>query len=240
LRNEEDILSDTLDHLASIADAIVVFDDASIDNSVNIAKNHDSVIEVIVNKRWRRNQRSWEETANRRILLTRAKLYNPDWIFYSDADERFEGNIKGYLLNECPDSVSGIKISLFDAYITENDKKPYRPGDALYGFRRYFGIEQRDILMVWRNQPSVNYIMHDSREPQGIRGEIITKFYCQHYGKSLSIKQWEDTCSYYSDNFPAYSVKWEARKGKAIHNKSDFDTDLLEWDDVKTKGVLIN
>ena len=72
MRNEELILKDTPDHMASHVDAFVVFDDRSTDGSVDIALNHPKVIEVIVNDRWRKN-RTWEETANRRKLLQRAK-----------------------------------------------------------------------------------------------------------------------------------------------------------------------
>lgn len=239
LRNEELVLQDTLDSLSQHVDGVVVYDDASNDKSVRIALSHPVVLEVIVNKKWRKD-RVWEETANRRLLYQRSSTYKPEWFFYSDADERFEGDIKKFLKSKEAKKVDGIRISLFDAYMTPSDKKPYTPGIPLYNFRKKFGIERRDILMIWRNNVGADYMLPDSREPTGISEEkVITRFYCQHYGKSLSIEQWEENCRYYYENFPAYSQKWKDRMGKAIHVKSDFDTELVSWEKVKRSSIKI-
>ncbi|NCU34015.1 hypothetical protein EOM27_01665 [Candidatus Saccharibacteria bacterium] len=241
LRNEELILQDSLDHMSSIVDGIIVYDDKSTDKSLEIAKSHPSVIEVISNKNWRGEQRAWEETANRKKLLDRAKRYNPEWLFYFDADERFEGEIRKKILNDS-NNVDAIKIRLYDAYITKDDSRDYQQGDKLFNFRKKFGQERRDITMIWRNKKSIDYSYKpDMREPNGIESsKTIIDFYCQHYGKSISIEQWEDTCRYYSENFPMYADKWEERKGKAIHTKSDFGTDLMDWDNIKNSdGIKI-
>ncbi len=236
-RNESLILKDSLDHLGKTVDAIIVFDDCSTDDSIEIARAHPKVIEVIENKKWKNSNRAWEETANRHMLLAAAKEYNPEWLFYCDADERFEGNIRNYLLHECPTDVNGIKISLFDAYITKNDMKPIRRGDKLFDFRQYFGREKRDILMIWRNMTGVDFLVSDARPPQNVQPEIITKFYCQHYGKSLSVEHWDETCRYYMNYFPKYSEKWRERLGKAIHNETDFGTELMLWKEVKKDPI---
>ena len=57
--------------------------------------------------------------------------------------------------------------------------------------------------------------------------------YCQHYGKSLSVEHWEETCDYYIRHFPfdTYGRKWLDRKGRAIHTQSDFMRPLYEWGD---------
>jgi glycosyltransferase involved in cell wall biosynthesis len=236
-RNEALILQDTLDHMSQFVDGVIVFDDASSDESVAIARKHPLVIEVIVNKQWRKN-RVWEETSNRKLLHDRAKKYNPEWFFYFDADERFEGDIKNYLLNECPETISAIRISLFDAYITKDDKQPFTRGKKLLNFRKYFGPERRDILMIWRNGQGADFVIPDAREPQGIDNSLKeTKFYCQHYGKALSINHWEETCKYYIDHFPKYAEKWRARVGRAIHDKSDFGMKLYTWPQVKRNSV---
>lgn len=235
LRNEELLLEDTLNHLSKFVDGIVVFDDASTDHSVNIAKSHESVIEVIVNRKWRKNTREWEETANRIYLLRRAKRYKPKWFIYIDADERLEGDVREFI-ESASDDVEAIRVSLFDAYMTKDDCLPYKKGEQLYNFRTYFGIERRDIIMIWRNKRGVGFIGRDQREPKGFTQDVVTRFYCQHYGKSLSISHWDETCNYYIDNFPKYREKWQNRVGKAIHERSDFDTELLKWQDMKKHG----
>jgi glycosyltransferase involved in cell wall biosynthesis len=241
VRNEELLLEDTLDHLASFADGIVVFDDASTDSSKETALRHPAVLEVISSKHWRKSGRQWEETANRRLLYQRSLRWRPEWVFYADADERFSGDIRRMLLEETPEHVHGIRVSLFDAYLTPDDHEGYRQGQPLWGLRKWFGPERRRILVAWRPSPSVDFTTPDAREPQGIAGDLSDpqSFLCQHYGKGLSIEQWDETCRYYIDRFPIYRDKWQARLGKAIHTESDFGSPLFSWDDVVDHAVDI-
>jgi hypothetical protein len=71
-----------------------------------------------------------------------------------------------------------------------------------------------------------------AREPGGVE-RVRTDLYCQHYGKSLSVENWEETCDYYVRHFPfeTYGRKWCDRKGRAIHTQSDFMWPLYEWGD---------
>lgn len=230
IRNEELIILDTLKHLAEVVDKIIVLDDDSSDKTVEIVKKNPKVIEILRNTNWERN-RIYEETHHRALLLERARLYDPEWIFYFDADERFELT-KEQILG-LPEEIDGVKIRLFDAYITQNDKQPYGNNQELYNFRKYFGPEYRDILMLFRNKDYISFEGLDSREPVGCKN-LSNKFYCQHYGKSISIEQWEETCDYYAINFPEpYKTKWEERRGKAIHSLSDFNNPLYKWSDIK-------
>ncbi len=237
VRNESLIIQDTIDHVSKFVDKIIVLNDASTDDTLDKVYSHPKVIEVINNKIWKKD-RAVEETESRQLLLEAGRKYNPKWFFYFDADERFIGDIKKYLLSKESLDINGIRISLFDAYITTNDKSPYRNGKLL-NFRQYFGPERRDILMIWRNNPSVKFSGIDAREPF-VDGKIITKFFSQHYGKSISIKQWEDTCDYYANNFPMYSTKWLNRKGKAVHLKSDFNRTLYPWESAIDNSIKIH
>lgn len=238
MRNEALILKDTLDHLAQFVDGIIIYDDASTDASVSIAKEHLKVIKIIENDKWQ-SERAEEETKHRQILLDATKKYNPEWLFYADCDERFEGNIRKYLLSEDSKNVDAIRIRLFDAYITSDDQDAYNDGE-LYDFRKYFGPECRDILMIWRNSANIKFEGLDKREPILRSSNVITKFYCQHYGKSLSIEHWEETCDYYSEHFPKYADKWRKRKGMAIHKQSDFNRKLYTWKSAKDHSVKID
>ena len=114
--------------------------------------------------------------------------------------------------------------------MTPDDCAPYRPGRELLGFRRLFGPERRDILMLWRNHPQILFAEHHAREPGGVE-RTRTDLYCQHYGKSLSVEHWEETCDYYIRHFPfdTYGRKWSDRRGRAIHARSDFMRPLYEW-----------
>ena len=237
IRNEELIINDTLRHMEKHVDGVIIFDDNSYDKTIHEVSKNKNVMEIIINKKWKKD-RIVEETANRDVLLKSSKKYNPVYLFYFDADERFEGKIKEFLYKNLNSEFDSIKIRLFDAYITENDKNPVTNMTSLYNFRKYFGPEYRDIIMIWKNLDHICFEGTDAREPVGYNS-YLQKFRCQHYGKSLSIEQWEETCEYYYQNFPEpYKTKWKSRKGKAIHEASDFGRNLLEWTELTGENIL--
>jgi hypothetical protein len=114
--------------------------------------------------------------------------------------------------------------------MTPEDHAPYTSDRELLNFRRFYGPEQRDILMLMRNRPEIVFAEGDGRTPRGM-AHVKTDLYCQHYGKSLSVAHWEETCDYYIRHFPfdTYGKKWTERKGQAIHTESDFKRPLYEW-----------
>ena len=85
-----------------------------------------------------------------------------------DADERITGDLRGFVSGSLDEGCDGVRVQLFDAYMTPDDCAPYQPGQKLLGFRRYYGPERRDILMLWRNQPEVFFAEGHEREPGGI------------------------------------------------------------------------
>lgn len=233
VRNESLLLQDTLDHVAQFADAIFVYDDASEDDSFDIAMNHSCVAGIIRNGCWQGgpDARLLSETRHRGLLLKYAQdTFSFDWGFCFDADERYIGPICELVRSPRAPTVPGVRFRLFDAYMTADDCEPLKPGQPLLNFRRYFGPEYRDILMLWKNAKTVAYRGLDAREPT-VEGGSTTMFYCQHYGKSVSVEQWEATCRYYVEHFPyePYGRKWSARMGKAVHVKSDFGRPLYRW-----------
>lgn len=233
VRNEELILADTLDHLASFADAICVYEDASTDTTRSLLRSHPKVAMVIQNDAWQSgvDNRLLSETRHRGLLLQEArKRWDFRWCMCCDADERYVGGLREFVTAPLEGQPDAVRIQLFDAYMTPADSAPYRAGTPLLGFRRMFGPERRDILMLWQNSPGAHYTGLDAREPV-VPGVAKVMFYCQHYGKSLSEAHWEETCDYYVANFPwePYGVKWSARKGKAVHTISDFGRPLRTW-----------
>ena len=235
LRNEALILRDTLDYVGKHVDAIIAYDDASSDRTLEILRSHPKVALIVTNGSWEEDiqARRIAEGRHRGLLLqiARAQLQF-DWMFCFDADERVTGDLRGFLAGPLASECDGMRVRLFDAYMTPDDHAPYQPNRALLGFRRFFGPEQRDILMLWRNRPEVFFGKQHAREPGGVE-RVQTDLYCQHYGKSLSIDHWEETCDYYVRHFPfeTYGRKWLDRKGRGIHTQSDFMRPLFEWGD---------
>lgn len=233
MRNEALILPDTLDYLSRHVDAIVAYDDASTDGTVDILRSHPKVALIVANQSWEEDveARKAAEARHRGLLLDMARAELPhDWMFCFDPDERVTGDLRGLVAGLDADACDAVRVPLFDAYMTPEDQGPYSSGQALMHFRRFYGPEQRDILMLWRNRESIGFAEGAGRRPRGMTS-IKTALNCQHYGKSLSVAHWEETCDYYIRHFPyeTYGAKWETRKGKAVHTESDFGQPLYEW-----------
>jgi glycosyltransferase involved in cell wall biosynthesis len=234
VRNEALILRDTLDYVGGQVDAIIAYDDASTDRTLEILRAHPKVALIVANGAWEADiaARRIAEGRHRGLLLqtARARL-RFDWMFCFDADERVTSDVRALAAGPHGDC-DGVRVRLFDAYMTPEDHAPYQSECELLGFRRFFGPERRDILMLWRNRPEVVFAAHHAREPGGVE-RVRTDLYCQHYGKSLSVEHWEETCDYYLRHFPfdTYGRKWRDRKGRAIHTQSDFMRPLYEWGD---------
>jgi len=181
------------------------------------------------------------ETYHRELLLSIARHYlQTTWIYCFDADERVTGDVRPLLLQLKNTPVDAVRVSLFDAYMTEADQDPLGDGVPLLNGRQFFGPERRDILMFWHNRRAFKFVGLDAREPSGSTTEL-NALLCQHYGKAISVSQWEDTCDYYVQNFPweTYGAKWASRKGKSIHTTSDFGRPLYIWGNALIENAIL-
>ena len=241
MRNEALILPDTLDYLDAHVDAIVVYDDASTDETVEILRAHPKVALIVANQVWEKDveARKRAEGRHRGLLLGMARAELPhDWMLCFDPDERVTGDLRGFVAG-LDDETDAVRVRLFDAYMTPDDRSPYTPVPALMPFRRFYGPEQRDILMLWPSRAEIGFAGGDARTPRGMT-QFKTDLTSQHSGKPLSVAHWEETCAYYLRHFPyeTYGKKWEARKGKGIHMESDFGNPLYPWgEDLFAKAV---
>jgi Glycosyl transferase family 2 len=233
MRNESLLLPDTLDYLGRHVDAIVAYDDASTDDTVEILRAHPKVALIVANQVWEQDvaARKLAEGRHRGLLLDMARRQLPhEWMLCFDPDERVAGDLRGFVEGLRDEECDAVRVKLFDAYMTPDDHAPYASDRALLDFRRFYGPEQRDILMLLRNRPEIVWAEGDGRMPRGMTN-VKVDLHCQHYGKSLSVAHWEETCDYYIKHFPydTYGKKWTERKGKGIHTCSDFNRPLYEW-----------
>ena len=160
IRNEALILPDTLDYLGNQVDAIIAYDDASTDETVEILRAHPKVALIVANQAWEQDvdARKLAEGRHRGLLLDMARAELPhDWMLCFDPDERVTGDLRGFVQGPGVEDCDSVKVQLFDAYMTQEDNAPYRPELPLLDFRRFYGPEQRDILMLWRNRPEISF-----------------------------------------------------------------------------------
>lgn len=229
VRNEELIIEDALRHALKHVDRVILYDDASMDQTEEIARSFD-LVDVIRGGEWRRD-RPAEETRHRALLLDKAKIIGAKWCWCFDADERIEGDFPAL-------DADAYRFRLFDGYMTPDCRQPYE-GGALDDLPRMWGPEYRDILMLFRVS-AATYRGRDRREPIISGRTELADVMVKHFGKCLSVDHWEDTCNYYADHWPEpYRSKWAARRGKAIHAESDFGRPLYQWGEVANHGVRL-
>jgi hypothetical protein len=188
-------------------------------------------------KKWESEPRKRQvlEGTQRQKIFQEAFKNNPDWIYYFDADEYayFDG------IDLENRQIGAYRMRLFDFYITPEDS------DDHYLNRKFIGPEFRDILTLFRPTARTRF---GSRVPSGFPGEIKNGGFIKHYGKAISIQQWEDTCDYYINHLfekqphnSTISEKWKNRKGKAIHHGiSDYGRPLITWEDRHNQKLIID
>src|ERR1700721_1316562 len=96
VRNEALILRDTLNYV----DAIVAYDDASTDRTLEILGGHPKVVLIVTNQSWEADieARRIAEGRHRGLLLQMAREHLQfDWIFCFDPDERVTGDLRGFI-----------------------------------------------------------------------------------------------------------------------------------------------
>ena len=223
VRNEALIIEDTIRHFLKYCEHILLYDDCSEDKTVDLAEAAGGDrITIIQGDHWSLD-RVAEETRHRALLLDQARSLGADWVLCFDADERLEGTLPEL-------RGSGFWFRLFDGYMTSAFCDPYRTG-PLADLPRLWGPEYRDILMLFSTDPELNWFRGpDMREPVSKNPVALADIKVRHYGKCISVSEWDNTCDYYVRYFPKrYREKWQARKGRAIHTLSDFNRTLYTW-----------
>lgn len=232
VRNEAHIIQSTLDHMAQFCDHISVLDEASTDATHAICIAHPAVVcveEVSIFCTDPHERRRFESWGRQRPLDAGLKAYpEAEWILYMDADERLVFDPDNFAWGR----YDVAYFRLWDYYITPEDVHQGWEG------RTWIGPEYRDIPMLWRVTDGMRFsgrvLSTGLTRTHARAGDV------KHYGKAISVAEWERTCEYYTKYQPEFfRTKWERRKGKAIHICSSFNSNLITWDERDTYGVQL-
>lgn len=156
--------------ISKYCDEIVIYDDASTDNSVEVARQFtDLIIEGAVNE--------WgKEAIHRQQLLELALIRNPDWIFWLDADEVIEhkgeeGALRILAEGGDKDSYAFHEINLW--------RTPcfYRLDNA-YNDGWYCRLWKNTGELEIENKPG----LHQRLVPKGLKNEGQSSLEIIHYG----------------------------------------------------------
>ena len=161
-----------LNHLSVFCDDMVLCDDGSTDNSLEIARQFSSNIIQKPND-------FKKELFHKQELLDMALSLDPDWIVWLDPDETFDRNgeldaIRG--LTKFGDE-NGIDSFSFLFYNLWKGKKNYRIDELWHKFRP---------TKLWKNTGklkfNVNEGLHLRQHPQGLENTRRTDVKIIHYG----------------------------------------------------------
>ena len=163
-KNEEWVLEKWLARTAVFVDAIVALDDASTDKTHEILRSHPKVIRLFRNPD---QGGRWCQVRDLNRLLTEAKRLNPEWLYFSDADELADARLVGRLDELLADATVGQY--LFREITLWRSTSHYRVDRP----DKYMRIHPENIALI-RNVPS-------------LRWECVRPYHKQLYG---AIRSW--------------------------------------------------
>lgn len=160
-----------LDSMSRYCDVICIYDDASTDNSVDVAESYDKV------KLIRGTDNKFdEEMLHKQELLELTLKQNPDWIVWMDADEIFEKEAEGGALRKLAAS-------------SDTDAHDFRQIN-FWRSERYYRVDgayNRGIFCrLWRASLPLLFCtehgLHKKPYPEGIRAVKTSDLRVLHYG----------------------------------------------------------
>jgi glycosyltransferase involved in cell wall biosynthesis len=165
-----------LDKMSEVADEIVVFDDSSTDNTLEIAESCEKVVKI-----HKSEQTTFNEARDRETLLCLCKERNPDWIIITDGDEEFEKKFTREYADKLMNPVRPHTFGYVFRYVTHWDSEDKQRADGIFG--------QMANVRMFRNLPNQHIV---SQHPQGFHCNsapyippenlALTPIRIRHYG----------------------------------------------------------
>jgi glycosyltransferase involved in cell wall biosynthesis len=172
IKNEIEIIDESLASLSQLADEIIIVDNGSTDGTELAYAKYPKVVSVLKTE-------GFNEGRDKIMLLAEAKKRKPDWIMFLDADEIFEKNFTRAVVEKyMHSSYDMIEFRLCHFWL---DKVHCRLFD-----RYYFLYSVQPIRSMWRNQEPTYYldkVIHNLN----IQGDFKNKYFSPYRIKHFSL-----------------------------------------------------
>ncbi len=185
LKNEADIIVDTLNNALRFCDSIFIFDNHSDDGSwelvCDMAKKDSRVIIAARTKETYRNQ-----FRNRIYNMFHQNYSSSDWWYILDADELLVEDPRPMLVKAMQRNKNQMRVWQAQFYFTDHDLEHYENEDKLLSVperRFYYRINWREPRF-FRNSPTENWPEHISgKVPPFCANLYHPSPICRHYAE---------------------------------------------------------
>jgi glycosyltransferase involved in cell wall biosynthesis len=141
--NTAKTLIKTLDSLVGVVQAVILLDDGSCDDTLQIAKSHELVVEILCKPI--KELKDWNDARNRLELHLAAEKYEPKWVMCIDSDEVLDLRFRLYM-QQLADHYPAIKAFAFHVIDVDGDTCiRERYGHRMYRYYRDSVLDSRRL-----------------------------------------------------------------------------------------------
>jgi len=210
-KNTGPSFKDCLSRLSALADEIVILDNGSTDDTLEVCRTFPKVVQVLL----RNDTGDYHEGRDMRLMLDEAKKRNPDWILFVCSDEVFEKNMtRADIDRYMRGKYDRIAFRMCNFWLSTK----YCRFD-----RDWFRYTLRTQRMMWRNLPEAFFedrTIH-AASLRGIESPVYTSpFRIKHYGYAFPEDIVEKTRLYRSIDKDRNQYKYNSGDPESEMNKA--------------------
>lgn len=191
LKNEARWIEKSIRSIYDICDEMVVFDDGSTDDTVNICSSFDKVVDI-----HKQANMPLDETRDRNYLLQMALKRHPDYILYIDGDEIMMPNAKDILFEEMETLYPDADVYEFQLLTLWDGSNKYRIDGICgnYWQKRLHNVKNQPKDMFYRNSPYSGNLhcgnLNNFVENYSVRSRVKI-YHCASFDEKLRKQKYE-------------------------------------------------
>lgn len=154
VRNEVDVIEESLKHLINQGIKPVVLDNGSTDGTFEILRDFHSKGQIILEKF---TSEKWDLSLTLRKLYDMALIQCPDWVILSSADEFLESGVGHLTLHDVISKVDSegynlIQFDIFNFFMTDNDDTSEK---TIKKRMKYYSYQHDFKYSAWKVFPGI-------------------------------------------------------------------------------------